>query len=85
MYSEPPHDNASTYFYAFTLFLVFVCVACALFLLSSCQYIPQVAELFEKVTSNDMISFKCDKDCFHKDADVKINVEIVNQSKEIKE
>jgi len=47
--------------------------------LSSCSMLPQISSDIEKIANNDAVTIKCDKDCFQKDTDVSVVVEIKNK------
>lgn len=65
--------------------VIILCIFCfGILLLSSCQYIPQITDDIEKMVDDDAITIKCDKDCFQKDTDVTVHVEVRNKDKEVK-
>lgn len=68
----------------FSIIIIFFVISIGLFFITSCQYIPQVADDLEKVLDNDAITIKCDKDCFQKQTDVEVSVKVTNKDKEIK-
>ena len=62
--------------------VIMLCIFCfGLFLLSSCQYVPQITDDIEKMVDDDAITIKCDKDCFGKSTDLKVSVEVINKDK----
>lgn len=70
--------------YSIFLMLVISIFFISIIFLSSCQYLPQVADDLEKVLDNDAITIKCDKDCFQKQTDVEVSVKVMNKDKEVK-
>lgn len=50
-----------------------------IFLVSCSAFIPDALKTVEEIANNDAITIKCDKDCFHKDTDVIISVEVKNK------
>jgi hypothetical protein len=66
------HMNATTKIIKFNFLF-------PLFFLYGCGAMPQIADDIEKIADNDAITIKCDKDCFQRDTDIHVNVDVVNK------
>ena len=45
----------------------------------ACAAFPQIADDIEKIETEDSITIKCTKDCFQKDTDVNVVVQVKNK------
>jgi hypothetical protein len=50
-----------------------------IFLLPGCNYVPEISKTIDDIATDDAITIKCDKDCFQKETNVKINLEVTNK------
>jgi hypothetical protein len=63
----------------FSAFLICIIFIICTLIITSCQFVPEISSDLEKVLDNDAVTVKCDKDCFQKDTDVTVHVEIKNK------
>lgn len=49
--------------------------------LSSCGAMPELFKSVEEIATDDAITVKVDRDCFQKDTDVHIRIDVYNKDK----
>jgi hypothetical protein len=77
---DTPPPNGPVFIVALSSIAVLVAILVIVAtMLSSCQYLPQVADDIEKIANNDAIIVKVDKDAFQKDTDVDVSVSVKNK------
>lgn len=79
--NEPEEIRVKKIICLFSLIAILITFILGICVLSSCQYVPQIADDIEKIATDDAITIKCDKDCFQKDTDVTVHVEVRNKDK----
>lgn len=55
------------------------CLFGTVFMLTGCQYLPDIAKTVDDIATDDAISVYVDKDAFQKETDVHVKVDIVNK------
>lgn len=76
---EPKEKIQKWLLYVSMAVFLFVMMVIILVMLSSCQYLPQVADDIKEIANNDAITVKVDKDSFQKETDVHVVVDVVNK------
>lgn len=76
---EQDQKSLNTFVSFIGLSLLAIITVVFLFCLCGCQYLPNVADDITEIANNDAITIKCDKDCFQRETDVTVSVQIKNK------
>lgn len=77
----PPANGPALIITLSSIAVLIAILIMAVSMLSSCQYLPAIAEDIKEIANDDAITIKCDKDCFSKSTDVRVSVEVINKDK----
>ena len=73
------NEMGYSYKASITCVIVLLAIFGALSFLFSCNTLPQLYQSIDDIATDDAVTIKVDRDCFQKDTDVSISVQVKNK------